>query len=168
MQYKRKNDFRVSSFFIYPAPSILHPLYCLLSWTLTTQKRVGRSLCLSWRQGFTWSWRRLGGWRFLQESSVCWVKYVMNECKLSEIVGELVRQERGDLAFSVAFDVRTDDPGTVISKQSFRRQTANFRRRNNCSKRTRVQYPICKLQEEIRFNILYNGSLQRKWTLSKI
>ena len=134
MQYKRKNDFRVSSFFIYPAPSILHPLYCLLSWTLTTQKRVGGSLCLSWRQGFTWSWRRLGGWRFLQESSVWWVKYVMNECKLSEIVGELVRQERGDLAFSVAFDVRTDDPGTVISKQSFRRRTANFRRRNNCSK----------------------------------
>ena len=72
----------------------------------------------------------------------------MNECKLSEIVGELVRQERGDLAFSVAFDVRTDDPGTVISKQSFRRQTANFRRRNNCSKRTRVQYPLCKLQEK--------------------
>ena len=98
----------------------------------------------------------------MQESSVWWVKYVMNECKISEIVGELVRQERGDLAFSVAFDVRTDDPGTVISKQSFRRQTANFRRRNNCSKRTRVQYPLCKLQEEIRFNILYNGSLQRK------
>ena len=72
----------------------------------------------------------------------------MNECKLSEIVGELVRQERGDLAFSVAFDVRTDDPGTVISKQSFRRQTANFRRRNNCSKHTRVQYPLCKLREK--------------------
>ena len=84
----------------------------------------------------------------------------MNECKLSEIVGELVRQERGDLAFSVAFDVRTDDPGTVISKQSFRRQTANFRRRNNCSRRTRVQYPLCKPQEEIRFNILYNGNLR--------
>ena len=90
------------------------------------------------------------------------IKRVMNECKLSEIVGELVRQERGDLAFSVAFDVRTDDPGTVISKQSFRRQTANFRLRNNCSRHTRVQYPLCKLQEEIRFNILYNGSLQRK------
>ena len=90
------------------------------------------------------------------------IKSVMNECKLSEIVGELVRQERGDLAFSVAFDVRTDDPGTVISKQSFRRQTANFRRRNNCSRRTRVQYPLCKAQEEIRFNMLYNGIFQRK------
>ena len=86
----------------------------------------------------------------------------MNECKLSEIVGELVRQERGDLAFSVAFDVRTDDPGTVISKQSFRRQTANFRLRNNCSRHTRMQYPLCKLREKIRFNILYNGNLQRK------
>ena len=77
---------------------------------------------------------------FLGMTTIRWVavftriKRVMNECKLSEIVGELVRQERGDLAFSVAFDVRTDDPGTVISKQSFRRQTANFRRRNNCSR----------------------------------
>ena len=127
------SGYPVISYILHP-PGILHPLCCLLSWTLTTQKRVGGSLCLSWRQGFTWSWRRLSGWRFLQESRVWWVKYVMNECKLSEIVGELVRQERGDLAFSVAFDVRTDDPGTVISKQSFRRQTANFRRRNNCSK----------------------------------
>ena len=151
----------MSSYFIDIALS-KNPSSSLLLAILTQEtQKGGRSLCLS---RLSWTWRRISGWRYSQEyaSSVCWVKYVMNECKLSEIVGELVRQERGDLAFSVAFDVRTDDPGTVISKQSFRRQTANFRRRNNCSRRTRVQYPLCKLQEEIRFNILYNGSLQRK------